>query len=61
MINFTTTVPGEYTFSFANFDIFGTDKEVTLALHTNDGNGEDSEPVEFDFDENKNRIIRDSN
>jgi hypothetical protein len=59
IILFNTTVPGEYSFFFANFDTFGTDKAVTFALHTYEET-EEAEPVEYDFNKEGKRIIRGS-
>jgi hypothetical protein len=59
IILFNTTVPGEYSFVFANFDTFGTDKPVTFALHTYEET-EDADPVEYDFNNEGKRIIRGS-
>jgi hypothetical protein len=59
IISFNTTVPGEYSFVFANFDTFGTDKPVTFALHTFEET-KDEDLVEYDFTENGKRIIRGS-
>jgi hypothetical protein len=56
IILFNTTVPGEYSFVFANFDTFGTDKTVTFALHTYE-EGE-ADPIEYDFTSTGERFIR---
>jgi hypothetical protein len=58
IIMFNTTVPGEYSFVFANFDTFGTEKTVTFALHTYEE--KDGEPVEYDLTPQGERIIRGS-
>lgn len=34
IIMFNTTVPGEYSFIFANFAKPGGDKSMTMAIHT---------------------------
>ena len=57
---FNTTVPGEYSFIFANFDSFGTDKTVTLAIHTFEEKN-DKDPIEFDFTKEGERIVRGAN
>ena len=59
IILFNTTMPGEYSFVFANFDSFGTDKPVTFALHTYEETKEE-DPVEYDFTKDGKRIIRGS-
>lgn len=48
IILFNSTVPGDYTIIFANFDD-SVEKTVTLAIHTYDA---DDEPISYDFDEN---------
>ena len=55
IILFNTTMPGEYSFIFANFDTFGTEKTVTFALHTYE---DKPDPIEYDFNEDNERIIR---
>lgn len=55
IILFDTTVPGEYSFIFANL-YCGQDVTVTMALHTYELARE--EPIEYDLDEDGNRIIR---
>ena len=58
IIVFESTVPGEYTFIFGNFNA-RQDLTVTMALHTYEENRE--EPIEYDLDDAGNRIIRGSN
>jgi len=55
IIIFDTTVPGEYSFFFGNFNS-KVSLTVTMAFHPYD----DSiiEPVEYDLDEAGNRIVR---
>lgn len=50
---FDTTIPGEYTFAFANFNTRST-QTVTLALHTYEENK--AEPVSYDFDDQGQRV-----
>jgi hypothetical protein len=57
IILFNTTMPGEYTFIFANFK-GTTDLAVTMALHTYEASKE--EAIEYDFLENNDRVIRGS-
>jgi hypothetical protein len=54
IILFNTTVPGEYTIIFANFDD-SAEKTCTLAIHTYDA---DEEPISYDFDANGVRIVK---
>ena len=51
---FNSTVPGEYTIIFANFDD-SSDKTCTLAIHTYDNV---EEPISYDFDANGVRIVK---
>jgi len=53
MIQFETTMPGEYSFIFGNFEN-KFDQSVTMALHTFEAK---EEPIEYDFVNNE-RIIR---
>lgn len=55
IILFNTTMPGEYSFIFANFDTFGTEKTVTFALHTYE---DKPDPIEYDFNDDNERVIR---
>ncbi len=55
IIIFDSTVPGEYSFIFGNFAA-ASDLTVTMALHTYELRKE--EPIEYDLDDEGNRIIR---
>lgn len=55
IILFDSSVPGEYSFIFGNFNS-GQDVTVTMALHTYELRKE--EPIEYDLDDAGNRIIR---
>lgn len=55
IIMFESTVPGEYAFIFGNFQAV-QELTVTMALHTYELRKE--EPIEYDLDEEGNRIIR---
>lgn len=57
IILFDTTIAGEYSFIFGNFNS-NADVTVTMALHTYELRKE--EPIEYDLDESGNRIIRGS-
>lgn len=55
IILFDTTQPGEYSFIFGN--LYGSQEiTVTMALHTYELQRE--EPIEYDLDDEGNRIIR---
>jgi hypothetical protein len=53
VILFNTTLPGEYTFIFGNFEN-NFDQSVTMALHTFEAK---EDPIEYDFI-GEERIIR---
>lgn len=55
IIMFDSTLPGEYSFIFGNF-YCGKEVTVTMALHTYELARE--EPIEYDLDDDGNRIIR---
>ena len=63
LIEFETTMSGEYTFVFAN-QVGYTEKEIYFGLHVEYPEGMEIEqfganPVLYDFDENNNRFVKD--
>ena len=58
IIIFDSTVAGEYSFIYGNFES-RQELTVTMALHTYEVRKE--EPIEYDLDDAGNRIIRGSN
>lgn len=57
IIIFDSTLPGEYSFIFGNYQ--REEITVTMALHTYELRKE--EPIEYDLDDAGNRIIRGQN
>ncbi len=54
IITFNTTIPGEYTFIFANLGDSVYEKACSFALHTYE---EIKEPIKFDINEKGERFI----
>ena len=54
IVLFNSTIPGEYTIIFANFDD-SAERTCTLAIHTYE---QFQEPISYDFDANGVRIVK---